>query len=163
MDPLRTDESNNNADLTQTLQAIMQQLTGISSTLQEQEAKLGRLETNEVTPTTATKATETLQTGCEPERPPPQERSAQRGQFGVVQALLQRLIRDTNRDTPAVSQYGIRAKNLWKTDYELSKDAFKSTPKLESTKDYTVWRFAISEVLGQRRTVAIRIGDSSGT
>jgi len=138
MDSSQPENTNNNADITQTLQSILNQLTGITSALQAQERRLGLLETTRGPPTTAFVQTETSHTGGDARGTPPQERSAPGAQVGDVEALLQRLLRDNNRETPPVSQHGIRAENLWKTDYELSKDAFKSTLNLESAKYYTV-------------------------
>ena len=158
MDPLRTDESNNNADLTQTLQAIMQQLTGISSTLQAQERRLGQLETARGPPTTAFRETETSQTGGEARGTPPQERSAQGAATRGMEGFIQQLLRGNSGEEIPAYQHGIRAENLWKTDYELSKDAFKSTPKLESAKDYTVWRFAILKFLDKEGLSPFALG-----
>ena len=158
MDPLRTDESNNNVDSTQTLQAIMQQLTGISNTLQAQERRLGHLETTRGPPTTAFREPETSQTGGEARGTPPQERSAQGATNRGMEGFIQRLLRDNDREETPVYQHGIRAENLWKTDYELSKDAFKSTPKLESAKDYTVWRFAILKFLDKEGLSPFALG-----
>ena len=143
MDPLRTDESNDNADLTQTLQAIMQQLSGVSSTLQAQERRLRQLETARGPPTTAFREPETSQTGGEARGTPPQERSAQGAGIRGMESLIQQFLRGNNREETPVYQHGIRAENLWKTDYELNKDAFKSTPKLESAKPLAYRRCAI--------------------
>ena len=106
MNPLTTDDSNNNATLTQTLQAIMQQLTGINNALQAQDRRLGQLETTRDPPATASTQPETSQTGGEARGTPSQERSAPGATNREMDDLIQRLLRDNDRkETPVYQQF----------------------------------------------------------
>ena len=107
MDPLRTNDSNGNADLTQTLQAIMQQLSGISTALQAQERRLGQLETARGPPTTAFREPETSHTGGEASGTPPQERSAQGAGIRGMESLIQQFLRGNNREETPVYQQDV--------------------------------------------------------
>ena len=61
-------------------------------------------------------------------------------------------------DNALTSQYGIRATDPWKTDSALSKDPFKCSFKLESAKDYMVWKFAMSKLLDKEGLLSFAMG-----
>ena len=99
------ESTNNNVDLPRTFQSILDQLTVINNTLQTQETRLGQLETRRGAQSETSRTGEASQTGGDPERTPPQERSAPEAQMRDMETLIQRLLRDNNREIPPLSQH----------------------------------------------------------